>query len=284
MAKQVQVWEFRESHENYDPEVLTKMLNKLAKKWTFQLEKGEESGYVHWQGRMSLWKVKRKTELMNLMQGMNMKVPAYLEPTTTKEHKKEAFYCMKEDTRVEGPWSDRDQPAYVPRQYRSIELWPWQQAVVDSRKEFDFRTVDCIVDYKGCTGKSTLASLVDLNYGGIDMPTTNDGEKLTQSLCNILIAKDCRDPGLVMFDMPRSQNKDKLYGLYTAIEQVKKGKVWDMRNSYKEWWFDSPRIWVFTNAMPETNLLSQDRWRFWEINTKKELVKWNSLGVDRGGI
>ena len=26
--------------------------------------------------------------------------------TVTKEHQRAAFYCMKEDTRVDGPWTD----------------------------------------------------------------------------------------------------------------------------------------------------------------------------------
>ena len=65
--------------------------------------------------------------------------------------------------------------------------------------------------------------------------------------------------------MPRAQSKEKLSGLYAAIEQIKKGKVWDFRNTYKEWWFDSPRIWVFCNETPNLNYLSRDRWRFHKL-------------------
>jgi hypothetical protein len=106
------------------------------------------------------------------------------------------------------------------------------------------------------------------------MPTVSDGKELIQSMCNILTAKDCRIPGLVFFDMPRSQPKDKLRGLFAAIEQIKKGKVYDMRNSYKEWWFDSPRIWVFTNEKPQSSYLSLDRWQYWKINDSGDLEQY----------
>lgn len=260
------VWEFRSNHDHFeDSEVMISFLHRIAKKFVFQLEKGEETGYVHWQGRMSLWKPKRKPELVKLMKGMDMPVPNYLQPTTDKEHANVAFYVMKEQTRVSGPWSNKDRAQYVPRQYRNKFLYPYQQKILDSRLAFDERGVDCIIDTSGCNGKSTIASIADLMHGAIDMPPVNDGERLIASLCDILIAKECRAPGVVFFDLPRSLRQDRLHSLYVAIEQIKKGKVWDMRHSYKEWWFDSPRIWVFTNTLPDLAMLTRDRWRFWKI-------------------
>lgn len=263
------VFDFRANKDVYkDAEELSGHLHKYAKKFVFQLEKGD-SGYEHWQGRMSLWKKRRGNEIKARMTAGGMPLPNYLAPTTTTEHLKEGFYMMKEDTRIQGPWSDKDSVAYVPIQYRNIELWDYQATIVESRSQLDFRKVDCIIDDSGNNGKSTVAALADLKHKCIDMPTFNDGEKLIQSLCDILMAKDIRQPGIIFFDMPRAQGKEKLSGLYTAIEQIKKGKVWDTRNSYKEWWFDSPRIWVFTNTKPDVKCLSADRWRFWMIKDKK---------------
>lgn len=269
----VYVWEFRANADDWSWRELSTLCHKIGKKWVFQLEQGEKSGYKHWQGRVSLFKKKRKSELMAQLQGLGAPVPQYLQPTTTEEHLKAAFYCMKDDTRLEGPYKNTDVPAYVPRQYRNMKLRPWQQDLIDSKDVFDDRKVDCIIDPIGNQGKSTVASIADLHHKCIDMPTTNDGEKLIQSLCDILIAKDCRVPGICLFDMPRAQSKDKLGGLYAGIEQIKKGKVWDSRHQYKEWWFDSPRIWVFTNEPPNTGLLSRDRWRFWKIEKQQLLLE-----------
>lgn len=266
IKSQIVVWEFRANRDTYEsPQTLMELLKKLAKKWTFQLERGSNTGYEHYQGRMSLWKPKRGPELKALMDGMGMAVPEYCQPTTTKEHKNEAFYVLKEDTRIDGPWTNKDVAQYIPRQYRNIDLYPWQQEVIESKNLFNERIVDCIVDVEGCNGKSTLASIADLRCGCIDMPTVSDGKELIQSMCDILIAQDNRAPGIVFFDMPRAQSKEKLGGLYMAIEQIKKGKVWDFRHSYKEWWFDSPRIWIFCNEPPKMSLLSRDRWRFHKI-------------------
>lgn len=270
---QIQVWDFRANEDYYTHGLLLQHLHKLGKKFTFQLEEGGTTGYRHWQGRISLWKVKRESELKKLWRGTELPLPNYLKPTVSSEHKKEAFYCMKEDTRVEGPWTDKDKAAYIPIQYRNLELWPYQQTIVDSKGVQDWRVVDCVIDPSGNNGKSTVASIADLMHGCIDLPPVNDGDKVIQSLCDILIAKQERSPGIVFFDLPRSVNKEKLGGMFTAIEQIKKGKVYDPRHSYKEWWFDSPRVWVFTNAKPDLNLLSIDRWRFWTIDDK-ELVPY----------
>ena len=70
-------------------------------------------------------------------------------------------------------------------------------------------------------------------------------------------------------------NKDRLNGIYTAIEQIKKGKLFDLRYKYKEYWIDAPQIWVFSNIEPDISMLSKDRWRLWAISDDKELVSYN---------
>jgi hypothetical protein len=275
------VWEFRANADMFsDEHVLSDFLHKIAKKFSFQLEKGNENDYLHWQGRMSLFKKKRKPELMSMIIGMDEPVFNYLEPTTNTEHQKTAFYTMKEDTRVKGPWTDKDEAAYIPKQYRNIELYDWQQELINSANDFDCRRIDCIVDIKGCNGKSTIASLGDLKYNFIDLPLCHDGQKIIESTCDILIAKQCRKPKLMFFDMPRAFSKDKMNGIYTALETIKKGKVWDMRHSYKEWWFDSPRLWIFSNEYPDDRLLSRDRWKFWSITDDKKFCEYKGNPIN----
>lgn len=276
----VSVYDFRANEECYTQEELMGFLHKLGKKFVFQLEKGE-SGYMHWQGRLSLWKPKRKPELMKLMKSMEMLVPNYLSPTTNSEYQKVAFYCLKEDTRIDGPWRDTDKVAYIPRQYRGFmdNLYPFQKSILDSRDIFETRSVDCVICPHGGEGKSTVASLAELYKKGYDLPTVNDAQMLINMTCDLLIKHDDREPGLLFFDMPRSQSKEKLYGLFSAVEQIKKGKVYDPRYSYKTWWFDSPRIWIFMNSDPDVTLLTRDRWRFWTINEDKELVHYEPQEV-----
>ena len=152
------------------------------------------------------------------------------------------------------------------------KLYPYQQVIWDSAEELNSRTINYIYCPHGNNGKSTIAALCDLHKRGLDLPPVNDSEKLIQSVCDILMAKKERKPRIVFVDMPRAMDKKKLGGMYTAIEQIKKGKVYDMRYAYKDWWFDSPQVWVFGNQEPDVRLMSMDRWRIWTINDQMELV------------
>ena len=268
-------WDFRMTAEDATPEQVITQLKSLCKKYSFQLEQGSETGYKHYQGRFSLIKKHRKNDLMKLF--TIIKVPNYLEPTVEGVHiKGDLFYVLKDETRLEGPWDERDSNKYIPRQYQNLmdKLMPFQRQIFDSGEVFDTRSINLIFDTNGNNGKSTISVLCQLMGHGIDMPPVNDANLLVQSLCDICEAKKLRNPSPICLDLPRAMAKDRLYGLYTAIEQIKKGKLYDFRYSYKEWWIDSPQIWVFSNFLPDLDMLSADRWKIWIIDTDKKLVNY----------
>lgn len=93
-------------------------------------------------------------------------------------------------------------------------------------------------------------------------------------MCNICMCRNLRNPTPVFIDLPRAMNKDRLNGIYTAIEQIKKGKLYDMRYKYQEFWIDSPNIWVYQNVDVDLDYLSRDRWKCWSINGNFELVDY----------
>jgi len=281
MVTPVVLYDFRLNAEGLSEQVIITSLKRIAKHFIFQEERGEASGYLHYQGRMSLMKKRRKHELMKDFKDLDleMPVPNYLEPTTSEEFRIKSFsYVIKDVTRTRGPWSDKDEKKYIPRQYRNLleKLYPYQKVIFDSANIFDTRSINLIYCPKGNIGKSTIASLCELFGKGIDLPPINDSEKLIQSCCDICIAKDIRDPSPVFIDMPRAMGKERLYGIYTAIEQIKKGKLFDLRYSYKEYWIDSPQIWVFSNLVPDLELLSHDRWKIWTVDDDMNLVKYDT--------
>lgn len=250
------VWDFSYPKDRATIEEMKEICKQHCKAWAFQLEKGEKDGYLHYQGRVSL-KVKARK---------GPKIVGMRWSATTDENKDNIYYVTKEDTRVEGPWTDKDKVIYVPRQYRDITLWPFQQDIVKSGSVFDPRGIDLIYDPDGLNGKSTIAAICEILYGGIDMPPLNDFKELIQLCCDICMDTGTRDPKMILFDLPRAINKECLNGLYSAIEQIKKGKLYDCRYHYKAYWIDSPRCWVFSNHLPDETLLSNDRWRIWTIN------------------
>lgn len=248
------------------------LLKKECKKWAFQLERGHQKQLLHLQARVSLKNAVGTSAALAARWKVD---PSWNFCPTSNPNTRNFDYQLKEDTRVEGPWTDQDRDEYVPRQFRGLEdrMLPFQQEIWEGFERCEWRNVYSVIDPTGSKGKSTLASLCDLHGRGIDMPVCNDGEKLMQAICDICMGRRIRDPKMVFIDLPRSLNQKKLAGLYTAIEQIKKGKLYDFRHSYKEWWIDSPQIWVFSNTMPNLQYLSADRWRFFTINDDRELVK-----------
>ena len=275
MTSQCLIWDCRCNRDFYtDIEDFKKCWTGIIKHFAAQIEQGK-GGYEHWQFRIALIKKKRKNELMDLILHTGEKVPNYLEPTTTGEAGKkmgDAFYQLKNDSRIAGPWTDKDVEKYIPRHLRNITPYAWQREVLESGEVFDDRIVNCIIDPKGCHGKSTLTRYAMLNYKAIKLPNHNDPVKLTQSTCNMLSARKERHPTHVFVDLPRAMCKEKLHGLYIAIEEIKGGYVCDERNHFDEWWYDPPSIWVFSNTAPDTSLLTRDRWRLWEISPGLTLV------------
>lgn len=268
------VWDFTFSHEQLpDRYEFQKLLPSLFKKWTYQLERSE-TGYVHYQGRGSLWKKKREHECIKLCKQVHK---AFHISRTSNPGMGDVFYVMKEDTRIEGPWSDKDVCVYIPKQYRDIDPYPWQSEVMMSGLQFNSRIVNLVYNPVGCEGKTTVAALCALLHRGVMIPPINDAEKLMATVCDILTSKEEREPGPVFIDLPRYMDKSKLHGIISSIEQIKNGFSYDLRYKYKEWWFDSPPVWCFTNVMLPLESLSRDRWKIWQIEDRN-LVPFVPVG------
>ena len=235
----------------------------VMKKWTFQLEQSE-SGYIHYQGRVSLKLKARLKTVINNFDNKNMHFSI-----TSTENCRNDFYVTKDDTRINGPWNDKEVEIYIPRQFRNLILKDWQQDIIERSKIFDTRTINVLYDPDGGIGKSTLSCLCELKMKGVTLPIVNEQEKLIQAMHGICNSRKLRDPNPVFIDLPRAFDKSKLFGLYSAIEQIKNGKLVDMRYNYQEYWIDSPSIWVFSNREPDMELLSKDRWKIWQVSNNK---------------
>lgn len=260
------VWDFTIPMERITADELKEKIKEVAKSWCFQGEQGENTGYKHWQGRISLKVKSRKGP--SLVEGTHWSI-------TSGENKDNTFYMMKSETRIEGPYSDKDVERYIPRQYRNIKLYQWQEKIKESANFFEPRKINLIYDKAGNNGKSTIASICELLYDGIDCPPLNDFKELIALVCDICMDRNTRDPKIIFFDLPRALDKDRLNGMYSAIEQIKKGKLYDCRYKYKCWWIDAPQCWVFSNILPNKALLSADRWNIWEINKENQtLIPW----------
>lgn len=251
------------------PQAVRTVLNDFAKKWAFQLERGD-SGNLHWQGRMSLKKKRREGEIAPLLQASGI---MFRLSVTSKENISNVHYVTKTDTYIAPHrYTDTDEEIYIPRQIREIEsLRPWQQCIVDQYDTWDTRHINLIYDPCGNIGKSTLVGYMRAHRLAVKLPYCNDYKDIMRMVMDIPTSR------CYLIDMPRAICKDRLHQFYAAIEEVKSGYAYDDRYHFKDKVFDCPNIWVFSNTLPQTDLLSNDRWRIWQV-ANQNLVPFVPVG------
>lgn len=246
---------------NEDFQKIKKQLREISKSGTFQKEEGS-SGYLHYNGRISL---KKKTRLppvgkTNFLEGVHWS------PTATI-NKDNIDYVSKDYTRLEGPWDITEKEDYIPRQIREInELREWQSTLISHLDIWDTRTINLVYCETGNKGKSILAGYCRAHKLARVLPPVNDYRDLLRMVCDLPTSRS------YIVDMPRALKKDKLGNFYSAIETIKDGYAFDDRYTFREKIFDCPNIWIFSNVMPEMDLLSKDRWKIWRISPDFELL------------
>lgn len=254
-------WDFTLDASKADRDKLIQTLKASAKKWVFQKEKGEETGYIHWQGRLSLITKTNQPHTSALLKKNGFPKETHWSPTSNNTTN-DFDYCMKQDnTYLEGPWMDTDtQEQYIPRQIREItQLKPWQQMIIDDSKVWNTRTINIIYDTQGNHGKTTLKTYIGVHKIGRSIPFTNDYRDIMR------MVMDTDKMPLYIIDIPRALKKDQLFQFFSGIETLKDGYAYDDRYHFKEAYFDCPNIWIFMNKLPETDYLSSDRWKIWSF-------------------
>lgn len=261
-------WDFTLPADELSVKELQDLLNNYCKKWVFQKERGEKTGYEHYQGRIKLKVKNRKPS--NLMGNK------FHFSVTSNENCDNDFYVTKEDTRIDGPYCDSDEVIYIPRQIREVEkLWAWQESVIEKSQIWDTRTINIVIDMAGNNGKTTLKGYMRAHKLGRPIPFCNDFKDIMRMVMDMPTAQT------YLIDMPRAVKKDKLFQLFAGIESIKDGYAYDDRYTFKEKYFDCPNIWVFMNYKPDMSMLSTDRWTFWEIVDKKLVPRVYDFEEDR---
>lgn len=269
MSNPITGYDFRYNADDYTPADIKGFLNGIVKSFTFQKEVGD-TGYVHYQGRLRLIKKRRRNKALSLF----VTPPNYFMPTLNSEfYNGDAFYVQKADTRIEGPWTDKDEIKVLTDQliwYKNQVRRPFQTTLRNLSQIFDMRSIHMIWDPSGNCGKSLLCE--DMEYDGLceEVPIYRLMDDIMQWVCSRPIKK------CYVFDMPRGMKKDRLGDFYSGIEVIKNGVAFDKRYNAKKKRFSRPVIFVFTNVLPCLDLMSKDRWIIWKVNKKFELVPYTN--------
>lgn len=232
-------------------------LGESCKKYAFQVERAPTTERLHYQGRISLKvKARRMAAVAKLCTGIFAKASLSI---TTNECKGDVFYVTKEDTRVEGPWTDRDK--VMVRKVRSMTtLREWQEKMKNLLIPYDDRGIHVIVDVEGNKGKSAFQKYMYFHHDAAWIPPMYDMKDIMQFVMSIPIAK------IYIINMPRGMNKTALGQFYAGMEQLKDGMLYDTRYHGREMIIDEPNILVLTNIEPDLRMLTKDRWNLWKID------------------
>lgn len=116
-----------------------------------------------------------------------------------------------------------------------------------------------IVDRVGGRGKTTLAKILQARHEAQYCPQMDSA----MDYMAFAMAKPSKG---YFIDVPRAEDYKKKASLWSAIEQIKNGYLYDKRYAYKDAWIDPPRILVTANQFPPHKALSLDRWEVYEMS------------------
>jgi len=280
-TSQICCYDFRLSENLTDGEgPLIEFLSNNCKQWAFQLEKGKENGYLHYQGRLSLNNRAFKHQVAKAFIEFDPKwSDIYLGPTVKGNQKGEAFYkcyITKDETRVGGPWmdADRENNNYVPKQIRQMtELYPWQKSCLEMSTIWDIRRIPIIIDDAGGKGKTSFALWMHCMKHTYYLPFVSGYKDLLQAVMD----RPSNRKGYII-DVPRGMAGERMNEFFSALELIKGGYAYDGRYKFKDRVFDTPFIMTYINldqkgAEKVLKLLSKDRFLFLRINKNLELKR-----------
>lgn len=257
------VFDFTAKAETNEQAIIRQILKNIGKKWAFQREKGK-SGYDHYQCRVQLQTRSRKSTLINRLQQEGLK-DFHLSET----HDKGTFrYVLKDESRIEGPWTDKDIPLPIHLQMIRDNPYEWQKKA--SKLPFDMRKIHFIHDPDGNNGKTQWAILRRISVDAVYISAWTEDKEVVQQ---VFAATNDRPPFSnyeIIIDLPRVKfGEKKMTSLYFLLEAIKNGRVFDSRYSFKEAFLGPSRVIVLSNhQLSPGDKLSQDRAKFYRIDQK----------------
>lgn len=217
----------------------------------FQLEKGEEEGYLHWQIQMKLKKKQRLTWLSNHF-------CRFAHCEVTRNIDAANGYCCKEETRLEGPYlypiPVKPKTDYFEKE--ELKYTWWQKEIISLLDKEPGREIYWYWEPKGGIGKTTFMRHLCLKYNVFPL------ENAKKSDIAFAMKKMDDSQNTVIFDLPRSTEGQINY---TAIESILNGMIFSSKYESGFIIRDRCRVIVLANWEPQRESMSQDRWVVKEI-------------------
>lgn len=255
-------WEFRWNKDGA-PSVdeIQTFLKTYCSDWGFQLEEGD-GGLIHYQGHLRL--VKKRRDPHRLFLGTFKKEPNYLMPTCNNtlalmENGIGLYYGTKADTRIEGPWILdpllRDVDLYDVYDIGN-NLTPFQKLWLDMVEDQNTREIGFVYGNIGGVGKSTFGMwLLSTRPHTVAVPATMESAEDMLQWVYAFTKEGKANQATIILDIPRSCTGQNSWSKFlTALEDMKRGYVYDKRYAAKFKLIYPPRIMVFSNNEPPKGL------------------------------
>jgi hypothetical protein len=246
--------------------------------YVFQLERGGQSGRLHYQGHLKLREKKRR---QLIVRAVNDVMPGiHLTPDSRSGTSGAVFYCLKKDeTYVAGPWTD---PDFVPPEepydgsdlIKREEFRPWQSSVVEMLEgAIHPDHIYWVTDDAGGAGKSAFCKWAAFHK---KWPKIRCGKM--SDIMNLVFRLPAQKCYLV--DITRTLGTDQgMDDIYAALEELKSGHICNYKYETGVKLMARPHVVVFSNKTPDLNKLSAYKWRFFKIENN-ELVELNRQDVE----
>lgn len=232
-------------------DTLRQWLLEHCRKFSFQGEKGEITGYRHFQGRFVLKDKKRIATVIS-----SASFPWRLSPTRTETIGKldPMSYCTKNETREDGPWTEISET--LPPDMLSPVLREWQQKLVDKLDETpNSRTIYYAQSSSGGHGKTWLCRWLISHRDAILVPYNSNAEMMANCVGSIGAKR------IYLFNIPRAEMNKKVWQkLVGFAESLKDGIITETRYHFKQSVIPIPHVVIFCNFELDPAWLSVDRW------------------------
>ena len=175
-------------------------------------------------------------------------------------------YCTKQPGRLAGPWLKNIVLDHDLVKITKYDLYPWQNEILDIiSKPPDDRIIHWYWEADGNTGKSTFAKYLVVHHEAVVL--SNKSSDMKNAIAEMRLF-----PKLIIIDCPRSAMG---HISYPAVEEIKNGLFFSGKYKSAMVCGASPHIFIFSNAEPEYDKLSADRWRVVNIPQPPEKLVYN---------
>lgn len=253
-------WAIKQADEKYRPILEEALFSEgMAKRWIFQLEwtQGETHaiGNWHFQGTCNLVD---KIRVKQLAMALNNDCRGIeISPACNGDKMALSRYCMKKDSRMAGPWADRE--IYMGEDLPAT-LKGWQGELEGMLAgNPDDRTIMWICDFEGGHGKSKFCKYMAFHHGAVKLTYGKAGDLLN------LVSKH-PNKKTYFFDLTRSKPAEAAASdLYAAMESIQDGHFCNLKYETEIVLMRPCHCVVFANHWPHFEALTLNRWKLFRI-------------------